>query len=111
LAVGNAPITPARHAAVTRSTPETPSIGAVMMGKRSRVAKRDGKAVRLGSMGTFQVEITCLLQQPEEPILKGALLRGIVASDEFPARRPDPRTRGLARPSSVEGVRIAHLLR
>jgi hypothetical protein len=46
LAVGNAPITPARHAATTRSGPDTRSIGAAMTGSRSRSASRAGRAAR-----------------------------------------------------------------
>jgi hypothetical protein len=39
LAVGNAPITPFRHAATTRSTPETRNIGAAISGSRNRLSK------------------------------------------------------------------------
>src|SRR6202035_115714 len=38
--VGNAPITPLRHAATTRSTPETRNIGAAISGRLRRSRKR-----------------------------------------------------------------------
>ena len=39
LAVGKAPITPFRHAATTRSMPETRNIGAAIIGRRNRLRK------------------------------------------------------------------------
>ena len=45
LTVGNEPITPLRHAAETRSGPETRSIGAAISGSFSRARREGGRAI------------------------------------------------------------------
>ena len=49
-AVGNAPMTPARHAATTSSGPLTRSIGAAMSGSRRRLDNCSGRAIELAGM-------------------------------------------------------------
>jgi hypothetical protein len=45
LAVGNAPITPARQAAITSSGPDTRSIGAAITGIRNRLLIDSGNPI------------------------------------------------------------------
>ena len=64
--VGNAPITPLRHAATTRSTPDTRNIGAAISGRLRRSRKRasgsgEVEVVRSGAMMLVVPRLQCVV--------------------------------------------------